>query len=221
VTFVWEPVARVAGDRDARAETPARVMLTAVAPDGSPSFRGRVPETASAPPGPAAAGAAAVVGSRVTFEVPPGRLQLRMSVEGSGSQVLDSDSREIAVPDLTAPRPQFGTPEVIRARTARDYQQLKADLNAVPTVGREFVRTDRLLIRIPVYGPGATTPALSVHLLNRSGQAMSELPSTPSAPPGPQVIDLPLAGLPAGEYIVEIKTVDGEATELVGFRITG
>ena len=54
VTFVWEPVARVAGDRDARDETPARVMLTAVAPDGSPSFRGRVPETALAPAGPAA-----------------------------------------------------------------------------------------------------------------------------------------------------------------------
>jgi hypothetical protein len=212
----------VAGDRNARTETPARVMLTAVAPDGSPSFRGRVPEAAQAPAAATApGGAAAITGSRVTFEVPPGRLQLRMSVEGTGSEVLDSDSREIAVPDLTAPRSQFGTPEVIRARTPRDYQQLKSDANPIPTVGRDFVRTDRLLIRVPVYGAGGVAPGLSVHLLNRSGQAMSELAPAPSAPAGTQLIDLPLAGLAAGEYIVEIKTVDGEAAELVGFRITG
>ena len=44
VTLVWEPMPRVAGDRDARSEAPARVMVTAVGPDGAPYFRGRVPE---------------------------------------------------------------------------------------------------------------------------------------------------------------------------------
>ena len=34
---------------------------------------------------------------------------------------------------------------------------------------------------------------------------------------------LPLAALPPGEYVVEIKAgdKDGEATELLGFRVTG
>ena len=112
VTFTWEPAPRAAADRDpARAEAPARVMLTAVGPDGSPYFRGRVSD-------------------RVTFDVNPGKMQLRMSVEGAASQVLDSDAREVVVPDLTAPKPTLGTPEVYRARLARDYQQLKANADA-------------------------------------------------------------------------------------------
>ena len=58
VTFVWEPTPRVAGDRDGRSETPARVMVTAVGPDGSPYFRGRITDprlTFEANPGKAAA----------------------------------------------------------------------------------------------------------------------------------------------------------------------
>jgi len=76
-----------------------------------------------------------------------------------------------------------------------------------------------LLVRVPAYGPGGTTPELSVHLLNRAGQAMNELKAEVSPRTGEQQIDLPLAALPPGEYVLEIKTSD--ATELVGFRVTG
>src|SRR6185295_9433642 len=44
VTFVWEPLPKLPGDRPR--EEPARVQLTAISPDGSPYFRGRVPTTA-------------------------------------------------------------------------------------------------------------------------------------------------------------------------------
>lgn len=212
VTFVWEPAPKVAGDRTARSESPTRVMITAVGPDGAPYFRGRVPETAPA------AGATATAPSRVTFEAAPGKLQLRLSVEGSASQVLDSEAREIAVPDLTASDTILGTPQVLRARTVRDYQALKSDPDAVPIPVREFSRTDRLLIRVPAYGPGATTPMLSAHLLNRAGQPMSDLQVAPSPLADMQQIDLPLAGLAVGEYLLEIKA--GDRKELVGFRVT-
>ena len=78
-----------------------------------------------------------------------------------------------------------------------------------------------MLIRVPAYGPGGITPALSVHLLNRAGQPMSELAAGASVVSGTQLIDLPLAGLAPGEYVVEIKAVDGDATALVGFRVAG
>ena len=58
----------------------------------------------------------------------------------------------------------------------------------------------------------------NAHLLNRGGQAMSELQIGPSASPDIQQIDLPLAGFAAGEYILEIKA--GDLKELVGFRVT-
>jgi hypothetical protein len=176
------------------------VMVTAVGPDGSPYYRGRITDP------------------RLTFEADPGRLQLRLSVESSASQVLDTETREIAIPDLTAAAVVLGTPQVLRARTARDFQQIKSEPDPVPVPVREFSRTERLLIRVPAYGPGNTVPALSARLLNRGGQAMNDLQVGPSGSPDVQQIELPLAGLAAGEYLLEIKA--GELRELVGFRVT-
>jgi hypothetical protein len=238
VTFVWEPVPKSPGDRQAGAsDQPARVSLMAVGPDGSPYFRGRVPDAipdatlaSSAPPsaastaGRGAAAAGPRAASRVTFEVNPGKMQLRVSVEGAASQVLDSEIRDITVPDLTASQVLLGTPELFRARTLRDYQQLKADADAMPVAGREFSRTDRVLVRVTAYGPGTSSPLVKVRLLNRTGQPMSDVAVTPaSTPGGPSQIDLPLSGLAVGEYIVEVTAGDdGEgARELVGFRVTG
>jgi VWFA-related protein len=233
VTFVWEPVPKTPGDVSAeRAGEPSRVSLMALGPDGSPYFRGRVPDVALATTSPAAAAtagnspraAASARGpSRVTFEAAPGKLQLRVSVEGNASQVLDSEVREITVPDLTSAQPVFGTPQVFRARTVREYQQIKMDPDAVPIAAREFSRTDRVLIRVPAYGPGGTTPPLTVHILNRAGQQMSELSASPAVTPGEHQVDLPLAGLAPGEYLVEIKASGegGETKELLGFRVTG
>ena len=76
-------------------------------------------------------------------------------------------------------------------------------------------------MRVAAYGAGA--PALSVHMLSRAGQMMSELPVTPPAAPGSDAtVDMPIAGLAPGEYIVEVKATGegGEAKELVGFRLT-
>ena len=224
VTVVWEPVSHAPGDR---AEAPSRVAVTAIAPDGSPYFRGRVPDVAlaSTSPGSAAAGGGAAPKGpqRVSFDAAPGKMQLRLSVEGTASQILDTETREITVPDMTAPTAALGTPLVFRARTVRDLQQLKADADPVPVTTREFLRSDRLLVRVPAYGPGGTTAALSVHLLNRAGQPMSELPVTAAPKAGEQQFELPLAGMVAGEYLFEIKTTGegGEAKELLGFRITG
>jgi hypothetical protein len=51
---------------------------------------------------------------------------------------------------------------------------------------------------------------------------MSALVAT-AAPDGPILIEVPLAALPLGEYIVEITATGegGEVKELAGFRITG
>src|SRR4051812_24905709 len=228
VTFVWEPLPKAPGDRR---EEPARVSVMALSPDGSPYFRGKVPAASAAAPagngngnGTAAAPAAGSRGpQRVTFEAPPGKLQLRLSVEGDASQVLDTETREIVVPDLTGTQPMLGTPAVLRARTAREFQQLRTAADVVPTAGREFSRVEHLLVRVPTYGPGGTVPALHARLLNRAGSAMNDLQVEPSPNSGEQQVDLSLAALPPGEYVVEIRTgdQDGDAKELLAFRVTG
>jgi hypothetical protein len=227
VTFVWEPIVRPPGDRAAASEEPARVSLMAIGPDGSPYFRGKIPEAGASAPASNGAAAAGSTGaapkgpSRITFDAAPGKMQLRVSVEGAGSQVLDTEVRDVAVPDLTSAETILGTPEIFRGRTVREVQQIKAQADPIPLAGREFSRTDRLIVRIPAYGPGGTAPTLSVHLLNRSGSKMSDLTGAAAAAPNVQQFELALAALPPGEYVIEIKATDGDASELVAFRVVG
>ena len=117
VSFVWEPVPRAPGDSARSSGTPARVAVTAVSPEGSPYFRGRVPDQAASP-------------SRVSFDAAPGKMQLRLSVESAEGQVLDSEIREITVPDLTS-QLVIGTPEVFHVRTVREFQQAEGRSSGV------------------------------------------------------------------------------------------
>jgi hypothetical protein len=93
----------------------------------------------------------------------------------------------------------------------------------VPAVGREFSRTERVLVRVSAYAPGDAPAMLKARLLNRGGQPMMDLPVTAApASPGPAQIEMPMSNLPPGDYIIEISAgAEGEgAKELVGFRVT-
>jgi hypothetical protein len=214
VTFVWEPVDRVPGDR--ATPSPSRIVLTALGADNTALFEGPV-----LPAGPTGSDPIEEASARAVFDVPPGRLRLRMSIEDAAERVIDSDVREIAIRDLRAPV-ALGTPEVLRARTARDVRALVADPDAVPVASREFSRAERLIIRFRAYAPGAERPMVAAQLLSRSGKAMRDLQVQPVAPDDQNQIDLPLAGLAAGEYQLEVtaKSPAGEARDVIRFRVT-
>ncbi len=216
VTFVWEAVPKTPGDAARGGETPARVSLTAVASDGTPYFRGRVPADSSM------SAARPASGSRVSFDAPPGKMQLRLSIESAAADVLDSETREIEVPDLTTPQIALGTPGVFRSRTQRDYLQLKSDPQATPAAGREFSRAERVFIRIPVYTPGGAPATVTARLLNRAAQPMGDLVVSPSASDASvKEIELTLSSMPPGEYLVEIVVAGpGEPVkDVLGFRV--
>jgi hypothetical protein len=214
VTFVWEAVAPPPGQASRETDRPAKVQLAATAVDGSPIFRGTAAPSSDSSPG---------MPAGVSFEVPPGRIQLKLSIEGSGADLIDSEIREMTVPDLTGPQVIIATPEVFRARTLPELQRVKKDPAAVPTAGREFSRTDRLFIRTGAYGPGGTTPTITARLLNRAGQSIATVPvSAPTVPGAVATIEMGLSNIPPGEYGIEIKATGdtGEAKEVVGFRVT-
>jgi VWFA-related protein len=221
INFVWEAVPAVPGERRS---APARVSVVAAGGD-TMYFRGKV-EPSVAASGVAAAGPAAA-GARPSaafaeFDADPGRLQLRLSVEDAAGAVIDSDMLDVDVPDYTAPEVRLTPLEVLRARTAIEFRALGADPAAVPVATREFRRTERLLIRFTTLGPGTDRPETSARLLNRAGQRMSDLPAQPFGSEGPRLqIDLPLAGLAPGEYIVEVTSTlgDGRARQFLGFRV--
>ena len=210
VTFAWEPIPPVPGER--QSEPASRVSVIATATDGRPLFKGKVPE--QVPPA-----SADITGGSTSFEVPPGQVQLRMVVEGPHGEVVDSAVRELTAPDFGAVTVTLGTPRVYHARTVRELQAIKSNPNARPAVDREFSRTDRLLVRVDAYAPGGVTPTVTARLLNRGGTAMADLPVTAGS--AGFEVDLPLSAFAAGEYLVELnaKTPQGSAQDIVAFRV--
>jgi VWFA-related protein len=233
VTLVWEPLPQSPG---ARREQPGRVSLLAANAAGDLVYRGSSPDTALASAGPATrpndtgatgvrvpAAAAAAAPQRIVFDAAPGEIELRMTVqEASTGGTLDQEIKTLDVPDLTAPQTAISTPRVFRGRTARDIQVVAADPNAVPVAAREFSRTERLLIRFDAYAAGGETPTATAALLNRSGDRMSDVPVVAAPAGGTHQINMGLASVPAGDYLVEITVTSaaGEVKELVALRVT-
>lgn len=217
VTFVWEPVPAPPG---ITRQEPVAVQLTASDAGGETIYRGRVPEPGGEAD-PAATGPARPL--RVTFDSKPGRIQLRLSVENDRGQVIDSSAQEVAVPDLTGNALRVSIPALYRGRTPREYQSLTREPDPVPTALREFRRTDRVFLRFEAAAPGTTRPDVAVWLLNRNGQRMTEL-AVKAPPEGATYyqVDLPLASLAAGGYVLEVGAKSGEASvaELVAIRVT-
>ena len=211
VTLIWEPLVQAAGGArgSARREQAGRVAVIAATATGDLIFRGRTP--ADQPPGP----------QKLVFDAPPGPMELRLSVEGAAGGVLDNEVRKVAIPDLTTPQTAISTPRVYRARTARDVQVLSANATALPATTREFSRTERVLIRFDAYGAGTDMPTATAVLLNRAGQKMADVPVAAAAAGGTHLIDLGLAAVAPGEYLVEITVTGtgGTVTELVPLRV--
>ena len=201
MTFVWEPSGAVPGDR--RVKVPARLEVKAVGSDGKTAFEGTLTDRSTA-----------------VFDVPPGRMTFTSSVEDSASQTIDSDIRDVIVRDLRG-AVVLGTPEVFRARTARDVREIRDDASAVPVASREFSRAEHLLIRVPAYA-SSQPPTVTATLVSPARQAMRQLPVEQASAARPLAqIDLLLAGLTPGQYSVEISgnAPAGAAKERLVFQI--
>jgi VWFA-related protein len=205
VVFSWDIAP--AGPGSVSNAVPGQVSVTAIAQTGQPVFRGTLKERQAA-----------------EFDVPPGPLQIRYNIETAEGRMIDSDTRDVTAPDYSKAEVQLSTPSVLRGRTVRELQTLRADPTAAPAASREFVRAERLIVRTRAYAPGGQTPTVTARLLNRTGKAMSDLPvKAPEAVGGLYEAELPLSALAAGEYLIEFKASapgGGQAKQLVAFRLT-
>lgn len=219
VTVAWEPAA--APPRNQRV---ASVTLKATSGDGRVLFQDQIGASEIANNG-----AVTTLPGRAKFSAPPGHISLEMAIHGSSGAPLDTDYRGLQVPDLRVKRPTFATPQLLRSRTARAFAALVANPDAVPSAAREFSRAERLLLRVPVFGPNDTTPTVTATLHNRKGTPMRQLEQlTAALPAGASALaqfDLPLSWLAPDEYRIELVATSAgppkdEAKEVVIFRIT-
>jgi len=206
VTVTWEP--GVAPPRNQRV---AAITVKATSGEGKVLFEHRL--------GPGD-------GERAAFDAPPGFIAIEMSIQGSSGSALDTDYRAVSVPNFHVTKPTFATPQVLRTRTARQFADVSQNPDAIPSAARIFSRTERLLVRVPAYSAGETSPVVTARLLNRRGSTMRELPSvTAPLPPGVVQFDLPLASLAPEEYRIELAAANpteprDEVKEILAFRVT-
>lgn len=206
VTVTWE-----SGAAPPRNQRVSSILVKAIANDGTVLFEDRI--------GPGDV-------DRATFNARPGYVALEMAIQSSSGAELDTDYRGISVPNLQVARPTFATPQLMRTRTARDFVEVSQKADIVPIASRTFSRTERLLIRVPVYGPGTTDPVVTARLLNRRGIPMRQLKAVDGPlPAGTVQFDLPLASLAPDEYRVELTAANAsgpkdEAKELIAIRVT-
>ncbi len=207
VTLVWEGAPNAAP-----ADVPAQLSVIANFVTGDLLYRGKVARDASS----------LIPGGKVSFTTKPGAVRLRLSAEGAAGQLIDSEEKEVVVPDFTKPAPAIAGPLVFRAQNMRELQALRRATSALPTTVREFARAEQLLFRFRAYGPAGTTPAVTVRLLNALGDAMSTFPTPEASTDGTFDVPFSLGGLAAGNYLVEVEAVSGDQKTrvLVGFKIT-
>ncbi len=211
VVVTWEP-GRLSGVVAARA---ARVSLVASQPNGTVLFKGELTPVRTAPL------SGSNVTNRAAFSAPPGRVYLDMTIYGSRGEKLDIDARDLDVP-AAGPTPQLLTPVIVATRSALEFREAVANADAPPDPGRDFSRTTRLLIRVPL--SGGTDARVSARFLNRAGQTLRAMDAMPGSASGVSQFDLPLAPYAPGDYVLLLTATTGAKSSVeqrVPLRVTG
>ena len=154
----------------------------------------------------------------VTFTAASGTLHLRHQlIEADGSRT-DRQESTIDVPDFKA-SVAITTPVLFRARTPLELRTLLAAADPLPYAGRQFDRTDRILLRFAVVGAGAADATLTAHLVSKTGASLTTLPLK-TVPAGYE-LDLPLGSIAHGEYVISLEASHGadQAKQLLSFRV--
>jgi hypothetical protein len=206
MTVTWEPMP----GQPARTR---RVVVSAKTATGASLFEGTIE----------AVGAGAPSSDRARFEVPPGRVELDLSILDEVGRHLDSDVRDVDVPDLSAlgqPGPVLLPVEVICLRPGRASEATPRSDALASYAARGCPRGSRLTVRVPAADPTGVPVRVTARLLNRAGQTMRALEPDPGAE-RPTQFALPLVSLAPGQYAIEVTAENrhGAVSDRVTFRV--
>jgi VWFA-related protein len=144
-----------------------------------------------------------------SFDAPPGPLRVSFTVRDAAGDVVDKETRTVAVPD-PASALSISTPALFRTQNALEYRTLDRGPSARAFPGREFARSDRLLIRFLVHGSAAAAAPVTAKILSQWGKDLAELPLTrPPQQASSYEIDLPLSTIARGEYLISVTAGAG------------
>jgi len=157
---------------------------------------------------------------RVSFEAAPGTLHLRRHLVDTDGTVSDRQDSTVEVPDFAGTPLTITSPALFRASTPMQLRAIQADPDPTPFAGRQFERTDRVIVRFAVAGAAAADATVTATLLSRKGVALATLALKTTATQGYE-IDMPIGSIARGEYVISIEASRGadQAKTLVSFRV--
>ena len=205
VTFAWEPIPPVPGERRPGEEGVSHVTLTALAPDGRPLFRGRVPEQSAAAP-PPAPGHGSRRARRSTFRRDGCSCASRCRAPRPGHGFVDErrdgarlhDAASVVRDAAPLPRPNAARRPGDQGQSRARCRRAIARSLAPSGCSSAWTRTR----------PATAPPAVTARLLNRAGTAMFDVPVQVSDA-GAAEMELAFASLAAGEYLLELNGQGG------------
>lgn len=161
-----------------------------------------------------------VTGNRIAFDAAPGTVRLTRQLVGADGSPGDRAESTLEVPDFAAAPLSITSPIVFRARTPMDLRAIQAEPDPQPFAGRQFERTDRIIARFAIAGPGAADATVTANLLGRRGAQLATLPLK-AVPGRGYELDLPIGSIARGEYVISIEASRGadQAKTLVSFRV--
>ena len=157
------------------------------------------------------------------LDLPPGRYELRMSAHSASLDKNGSVYADLVVPDF-AKEPLSLSGMVLSATpglSAAPKDAFATLLPVVPTSQREFYRSDRVTAMVRAYqgGKAAASPvSLTVRVLDDQGAAKFDATETLAADQfttdraADYQLDVPLAKLARGEYLLTIEATMGKNT---------
>lgn len=217
VIFTWTPAVQSAPVRRPGFKADV-VALKVTTPSGTVVYEG---EVAPVQPG---GSVSSVRPDSAVIDAAQGRLQFDMTILQADGTKLDVGAQDFDVPTARGATPVILPPQLFRAASAREFRELSANSNAAPLPGREFRRTEWLLLRVPTFDPGGKEVSVSARLINRVGATVADLVAMPQESGRTLAqFDLSLARFAPGEYSIEVavQSSGGKARELIRFKITG
>ena len=194
VRLVWTPRDPGTGET---AEGIARATAVATGPSGQ-AFDGEVAREG------------------VTFEAPPGTLQVSLAARNAAGELVDRVTRTITVPDPAASGLWIGSPAIIRTSNALELRAARNDPAAPASASREFGRNERLLIRFAVHGADSEGAVVTARLLNGRGGFLTNLTILTRPDRAESEIDLPLTSVARGDFLLSIQASKADKqTEVV------
>jgi hypothetical protein len=158
----------------------------------------------------------------VSFISPPGTVQLDLTIQDSSGDMIDREQRTITVPDILKTTLALTTPVLSRARSAAEFRNLSSAAEPIAFAGRDFSRSDRLLVRVAAYGSASADAEVTAQLVGPRGTTLAELPIHSEGEGAGFRLDLPLSSLATGEFIIALaaRTPAERVEALVPLRIS-